>query len=55
MEDNREELRSQEPQEEQEAGYVQRPKWQVWGARAALVIFLMFVALQLWQIAGGGL
>ena len=38
-----------------EEGYIPRPAWQVWGARIGLVIFLLFVALQLLQIAGGGL
>jgi len=38
-----------------EEGYLPRPRWQVWGARIGLVIFLLFVALQLLQIAGGGL
>ena len=39
----------------QEQGYVPRPAWQVWAARIGLVIFLIFVAIQLMQIAGGGL
>ena len=38
-----------------EESYVPRPAWQVWGARVGLVIFLLFVVLQLLQIAGGGL
>lgn len=37
-----------EPISEEEA-YEPRPGWQVWGARIALVIFLLFV---LWQILG---
>ena len=41
--------------ETQEAGYVPRPKWQVWGARIGLVFFLLFVAYQILSIAGGGL
>ena len=45
----------QPEQTEKEEGYIPRPKWQVWGARIGLVVFLMFVALQLLQIAGGGL
>ncbi len=43
---------NQVPEEE---GYSPRPQWQVWGARIGLVIFLIFVAIQLMQIAGGGL
>ena len=38
-----------------EEGYVERPAWQVWGARLGLVIFIGFVILQLLTIAGGGL
>lgn len=41
--------------EKQEEGYVPRPVWQVWGARVALVIFIALVALQILQIARGGL
>ena len=36
-------------------GYTPRPAWQVWGARIGLVIFLIFVALQILQIARGGM
>lgn len=36
-------------------GYEPRPKWQIWGARLALVLFLVFVAYQILSIAGGGL
>lgn len=39
----------------EEDGYVERPAWQVWGARLGLVIFIGFVILQLITIAGGGL
>ena len=42
-------------QSSEEEGYIPRPLWQVWGARIGLVIFLLFVALQILQIAGGGL
>ena len=45
----------EEKMETPEEGYVPRPAWQVWGARIGLVIFLLFVALQILQIAGGGL
>ena len=38
-----------------EEGYVPRPAWQVWCARIALVLFLLFVAYQILSIAGGGL
>lgn len=39
----------------EEEGFVQRPAWQVWGARIGLVIFIGFVILELLTIAGGGL
>lgn len=35
--------------------YVPRPFWQVWGARIALVVFLLLVLLQIVSIARGGL
>ena len=43
------------PAQEQEEAYEPRPSWQVWGARIGLVIFLIFVALQILGIARGGL
>ena len=42
------------PEEPQE-GYVPRPAWQVWAARIGLVLAIAFVAVQVLQIAGGGL
>ena len=36
-------------------GYVPRPKWQVWGARAAAVIFILLVIFQILSIARGGM
>ena len=39
----------------QEQGYVPRPKWQVWAARVALVLMILFVIYQLLAIATGGL
>ena len=37
-----------------EAGYVPRPRWQVWAARAALVLMILFVIYQILTIANGG-
>ena len=37
----------------EEEGYRPRPAWQVWAARGGLVLFLLFVAYQIIQIAGG--
>ena len=39
----------------EQEGYIPRPAWQVWGARVALVLFLIFVIYQILTIAGGGL
>ncbi len=39
----------------EEEGYIPRPAWQVWGARVGLVLFLLFVIWQLFQISQGGL
>ena len=38
------------PELEQEE-YIPRPRWQVWGARVALVVVLIAVALYFWSIA----
>ncbi|MBQ6999782.1 MAG: hypothetical protein IJN67_01890 [Oscillospiraceae bacterium] len=40
---------------DQQQPYVPRPKWQVWMARAGLVVFLLFVVWQLIQIATAGM
>ena len=47
---NRDEL----PVEEEKEVYTPRPMWQVWGARAGLVVFILFVIYQLIHIATGG-
>ena len=43
------------PESREQEGYTPRPVWQVWGARIALVLFLIFVAYQILSIARGGL
>ena len=48
---NEEELELQE----EETLYEPRPRWQVWGARIALVIFLALIAMYYCNIARGGL
>ena len=45
----------QNDQQQKEEGYVERPAWQVWGARIGLVIFIAFVILQILEIYRGGL
>ena len=37
-----------------EEGYVPRPKWQVWGARVAVVLVVILVAMYYITIACGG-
>lgn len=41
------------PQEQQRD--TPRPAWQIWGARLAVVLFLILVAIQILSIARGGL
>ena len=43
-----EELNREEVLDEE---YIPRPRWQVWGARLALVIVFIAVALYYWSIA----
>lgn len=38
-----------------ENGYVERPAWQVWGARVGVVLFIGIVILQVLSIMRGGL
>ncbi len=42
-------------QEQENEGYIPRPAWQVWGARAAAVLFVILIILQIIGIARGGL
>jgi len=44
----------QQPDIPEEEVYTPRPAWQVWGARAGLVAFILFVIYQLIHIATGG-
>ena len=39
----------------EEPGYVERPRWQVWGARIGLVVLAVFLILYYLTIARGGL
>ncbi len=38
-----------------EEGYAERPAWQVWGARAGVVVMVFVVILQVLSIMRGGL
>ena len=42
-----------QPQQEKDV-YVPRPAWQVWGARVALVIFIIFLIMYYINVARGG-
>ena len=39
---------------EEQEGYVPRPAWQVWGARIALVLFVILIIFYYLNIARGG-
>lgn len=41
--------------EQEEQGYVERPKWQVWAARVAVVALTALIILYYITIARGGL
>ena len=53
--DNEKEKQPQEAAAEENTGYVERPAWQVWLARVALVLFIIIVIGQALRIARGGL
>lgn len=40
---------------EEEVPYQPRPRWQVWGARIALVVFVTLIIMYYLNIARGGL
>ena len=50
MENHKQQNQMQQPSEVE---YTPRPAWQVWAARIGVVIFLLIVAAQCLQIAGG--
>ena len=41
--------------EQEEQGYVERPKWQVWTARVAVVALIVLIILYYISIARGGM
>ena len=41
--------------EVEEQGYVERPKWQVWAARVAVVALVVLIILYYITIARGGM
>ena len=50
-----EQQQNENPQVEEESGYVPRPKWQVWAARVALVLFLFVLLMYYLNMFRGGL
>ena len=54
MEDKQRKPEQEQEQEQEQERYVERPMWQVWGARVGLLVFLLFVVYQIISIAGGG-
>ena len=53
--DNEKEVSQQESIQEEPKGYVPRPAWQVWGARIALVVFILGLILYYLNVFRGGL
>ena len=53
MDENQEQLPQEELTEEPKKEYVPRPAWQVWGARVALVIFILYLILYYANILRG--
>lgn len=49
MEEEIQEKQTQEPE-----GYVPRPKWQVWGARVLLVVFILLLIMYYTNVFRGG-
>ena len=47
-------MHMEEPQQEQQ-GYVPRPRWQVWAARVALVLFILVLIAYYLNVFRGGL
>ena len=48
-------LENQIPEEAEKPSYTPRPKWQVWGARILLVLFVILVILYYINVARGGI
>ena len=42
-----------EAAEEETSGYIPRPAWQVWGARIALVLFIIVMLSRILRMAQG--
>ena len=57
MEEERKDINTEEETPEilfEEPHYVPRPKWQVWGARIALVLFIVLLIFYYLNVARGG-
>ena len=44
----------QENQEQEPKSYVPRPKWQIWGARVLLVVFILLLIMYYTNVFRGG-
>lgn len=49
------ENKEMDQQDQKPEGYTMRPMWQVWAARVGLVLFILFVAYEILQLAEVGL
>ena len=43
----------EEKLEAQEKGYMPRPAWQLWAARIGLILFILLVILQIYNMVRG--
>ena len=49
------ELENQPVEAQEQPSYIPRPRWQVWGARILLVLFVILVILYYINISRGGI
>ena len=54
LEQTPEQTGEEAPAEEEKKVYVPRPAWQVWGARVALVLFILMLILYYVNLLRGG-
>ena len=54
MDENRDQIPQEQLPEEPKEQYTPRPAWQVWGARIALVIFILYLIMYYGNILRGG-
>ena len=55
MDENKTEITPEElPEEPKNETFTPRPAWQVWGARIALVVFILYIIMYYINIMRGG-